>query len=153
MLFAICHMLCYNFLMWLIFAILSAISAACVAIFGKLGLKGIDATLGTAIRGTVMAVLLILLVLVLKKVDIAALRGISGKEWMFLVLAGVAGALSWLAYFYALQKGPASAVAAIDRTSVVFVLLFAGLFLAEAITWKTALGAVLIAGGALLFVF
>lgn len=138
--------------MWILYALISAVSAALVAIFGKLGLKGIDPTLGTALRGIVMVILLLVAVVAFKKFDIQALRGMSGREWIYLVLAGIAGAVSWAAYFYALQKGPASAVAAIDRTSIAFVVILSFLFLAEAITWKTAAGTLLIVGGALLFV-
>jgi transporter family protein len=66
------------------------------------------------------------------------------------VLSGIAGALSWLFYFWALQSGPASAVAAIDRSSVVLVLIMAALFLAERWSWRTAMGAVLVTSGAML---
>jgi transporter family protein len=71
----------------------------------------------------------------------------------FIVASGIAGALSWLFYFFALQNGPASAVSGIDRLSVVFVVILAALFLGEAFTIKTALGALLIVAGAILLTF
>jgi len=75
---------------------------------------------------------------------------LSGKTLLFITLSGIAGALSWLAYFAALKIGPASSVAALDRLSVVFVLVCAVLFLGEALTLKNTLGALMIAGGAML---
>lgn len=75
---------------------------------------------------------------------------IGNKAWAFIALSGIAGAISWLFYFFALKNGPASGVAALDRMSVVFVLIFAVLFLSEQFTWKSGLGAALITTGAIL---
>jgi transporter family protein len=75
---------------------------------------------------------------------------LGGKEWGLLVLAGVAGALSWLFYFLALRDGLASAVVAIDRLSIVFVILLAALFLSEMLTWRTVTGSFLMICGATL---
>jgi len=68
---------------------------------------------------------------------------------VFIIFSGIAGALSWLFYFFALRQGPASGVAALDRLSVVFVLILALLFLGEHLTWKTGLGAFLVTLGAI----
>jgi len=76
----------------------------------------------------------------------------SGRALLFIALSGVAGALSWLAMFSALKIGPATGVSAIDRTSVVFVLIFAVLFLGTQFSWKAAIGAALITLGAILMV-
>lgn len=135
--------------MYIIFALLSALTAALVAIFGKIGLGKVDTTLATAIRAVVMAVLLVLAALVLKKWD---LTQISNKAYLFIFLAGLAGAASWLFYFMALKLGPATSVAALDRLSVVFVIIFAALFLGEAFTIKSVLGGILIVAGALLLI-
>lgn len=135
--------------MYIIFALLSALTAALVAIFGKIGLGKVDTTLATAIRAVVMAVLLVLAALLLKKWD---LTQISNKAYLFIFLAGLAGAASWLFYFMALKFGPATSVAALDRLSVVFVIIFAALFLGEAFTIKSVLGGILIVAGALLLV-
>jgi len=136
--------------MWLLYAFLSAIFAALVAIFGKLGLNKIDSTLATTIRSIIMAGFLVLISVVLEKFKGFSMHGLNGRQWWFIILAGVAGALSWLFYFAALKIGDAPKVAAIDRLSVVFVFLFALAFLSEKFTWLAALGAVLIAGGAVL---
>lgn len=138
--------------MWLLLALLSAVFAALVAIFGKLGLSNIDTTLATTVRSIIMAGFLVIVTIVLGKFKHASGLGWSGREWLFIILAGIAGALSWLFYFSALKSGLASRVAAIDRLSVVFVLLFSIMFLGETLKWKSALGALLIAGGAVLMV-
>lgn len=136
--------------MWLLFSILSAITAALVAIFGKLGLQKIDTTLATTIRSTIMAAALIILSLSLKKFSGFSLHDLAGRQWTYIVFAGLAGAASWLFYFAALKLGLATKVAALDRTSIVFVVIFSALFLGEALTWKAALGAVFMVGGAIL---
>jgi transporter family protein len=78
--------------------------------------------------------------------------GLSSKGVFFLVLSGVATGLSWLCYYRALQLGPASRVAPIDKLSVVFVVLFAAAFLGEHFTWKTGVATGLIAAGAVIMV-
>ena len=67
-----------------------------------------------------------------------------------IVLSGIATGLSWLCYYRALQTGPASRVAPIDKLSVVFVVLFAASFLGERLTWKVGLGSILVTVGAIL---
>jgi len=136
--------------MWVIYAFLSAGFAALVAIFGKLGLKGIDPTLATTLRAIIMAGLLVAVSLAFRKFDGFSFGALTGREWSYIILAGVAGALSWLFYFTALRSGNAGAVSAIDRLSIVFVVILAALFLGETFTWKIGLGAGLIALGAFL---
>jgi transporter family protein len=136
---------------WIVYAIGSAVFAALVAILGKIGLKGIDSTLATTVRSVVMALFLIIVAFSLHKFD--TLQTITGKPLLFIVLSGVAGALSWLFYFFAIKNGPVSGVVAIDRTSIVFAIILAALFLGESLTIKTAVGGALIVGGALLVAF
>lgn len=135
---------------WIFFGFLSALFAALVVIFGKIGIKDIDSTLATTVRAVIMAAFLVAASLALGKSSL--ISSISGKPLLFIVLAGVSGALSWLAYFYALKLGPASGVAVMDRFSVVLVIVTAAIFLGEALTLKTSLGAILITLGMLLFV-
>lgn len=135
---------------WLIFAFLSAITAALVAVFGKLGIKGVDPTLATTIRSIIMAGFLVVVSFFLKKFHDFSFKSMSGTDWVMIVLAGVAGALSWLFYFLALKNGQATKVVAIDRLSIVFVVILAALFLGEGFGWKTAAGAVLMVSGAVL---
>jgi len=136
--------------MWILYAFFSAIAAALVAIFGKVGLKNIDSTLATTVRSIIMAGFLIIVSVSLKKFNHFSIDTFSGKEWLFIALAGIAGALSWIFYFLALKYGVASKVVAIDRLSIIFVIILAGIFLGEGFGWKTALGAVFMAGGAVL---
>lgn len=137
-------------MLWIFLGLGSAFFAALVAIFGKLGLKDVDTVLATTIRTLVMAGFFVILSLSLQK--FGDFHQGTGRTWLYIILSGLAGALSYVCYFWALKIGPASGVAALDRTSVVFVLVLSALFLAEGITWKTGLGAVLVAAGALLFV-
>lgn len=136
---------------WILLGFLSAFFAALVAIFGKIGIKDIDTTLATAIRAVVMALFLIVASLSLNKFSL--INQINSKALLFIVLSGIAGALSWLAYFLALKFGPVKGVAVLDRFSVVLVILLAALFLGEAITLKNWIGIILITIGLILFVF
>lgn len=138
--------------MWIIYAILSAITAAGVAIFAKLGLKQIDTVLATTIRSLIMAGFLVAISLLLKKFDGFSPSSWSGREWGLIALAGLSGAASWLFYFMALRSADASRVAAIDRTSLVFVALLAALVLGEHLQAKAVLGIVLMVIGAILMV-
>ena len=136
--------------MWLIYAFLSAFTAALVAIFAKLGLKDIDSTLATTVRAIIMAGFLIIISFFLKKFQGFSIGTFSSRDWLLIALSGVAGALSWLFYFFALKYGFASKVVAIDRLSIIFVVIFAVLFLGESFGWKSAIGAVLMVAGAIL---
>lgn len=133
---------------WLIFALLSAITAALVAIFGKIGLEGIDSITASGVRAGVMfGVIFSLIVLTGRIQNIAAL---SRKSLVYIFLGGLAGAASWIFYFFALQFGKASQVAPIDRLSVVFVIILAALILGEKISLQVAAGTALITIGAIL---
>lgn len=136
--------------MWLFYAFLSSIFAAGVAIVGKLGLKNLDSTLATTIRSLIMAVFLLAVSLAMKKFSGFRWHDLSGRDWWLIIAAGIFGALSWLFYFFALKTGQAVPVVAIDRLSIVFVLLLAAIFLGEVITLRSGLGVVLIVIGALL---
>ncbi|OHA90960.1 MAG: hypothetical protein A2832_00025 [Candidatus Zambryskibacteria bacterium RIFCSPHIGHO2_01_FULL_44_22b] len=137
--------------MWILYALLSAVFAAAVAILGKIGLKNVDSTLATTIRAVVMALFLVGAAAVFQKFSL--IKTVGSNTLTFIIFSGIAGALSWLFYFFALKYGPASGVAALDRLSVVFVVILAAIFLGEALTAKSALGLLFIVGGALLLVF
>lgn len=133
---------------WLIYAVLSAVFAALTSIFAKIGISGIDSNLATAIRTCVVLVLAWVIVLYTGKAG--GIGSISGKGWIFLVLSGAATGMSWLFYYKALQMGPASKVAPIDKFSVVLTVIMAFVFLGEKPDVKTIAGAALIAAGTLL---
>ena len=135
---------------WLVFALLSAISASLVAIFGKIGLEGIDSNTATAIRAVIMALFLIGLVLIQGKAQQIMSILSNHKAFMYIVYSGIAGAVSWLFYFLALKNAKVSQIVPIDRLSVVFALIFAFLLLGEKVTLKAAFGAALIVAGGIL---
>jgi len=131
---------------WLTWSLLSALFAGLTAILAKVGVAGVDSNLATAIRTTVVLVFAWIVAAITAKP--VALTALSGRTWLFLVLSGLATGLSWLCYFRALQLGQVSQVTPVDKLSVVFVLLFAALFLHESLTLRTGLGALLIVAGA-----
>ncbi|MEY4731093.1 MAG: hypothetical protein RL681_39 [Candidatus Parcubacteria bacterium] len=139
--------------MWLLYAVLSAITAALVAILGKLGLKNIDPTLATTVRSIIMAVFLVAVSVALGKFSGFSAATFTVRDWQLIAASGIAGALSWLFYFVALKYGLATKVVVIDRLSLVFVVVLAALFLGEQLTWRSILGTVLMVAGALLITF
>lgn len=132
---------------WIFWSLLSALFAGATAVLAKVGVANVDSNLATAIRTTVILVFAWGVAFATAKP--AALGTIATRTWLFLVLSGLATGLSWLCYFRALQLGQASQVAPIDKLSVVFVLVFAALFLNESLTVKSGLGAALIVAGAI----
>lgn len=138
--------------MWIIFGLLAAVFAALVAIFGKMGLTGIDTTTATAMRAIVMAIFLVVVILLQGKTGQVQEIIANKKALHYIILSGLAGALSWLFYFVALKLGKVSQVAPLDRLSVVFAIILAALILGEKITLKVGLGAAMMAIGAILIV-
>jgi len=136
---------------WIFWAFLSAIFAAATALLAKVGVAGIDSNLATAIRTTVVFVFAWAVAIGLEKHN--AITLIDRRSWIFLVLSGLCTGLSWLCYFRALQMGPASSVAPVDKLSVVLVIVFAWLFLGEHLTLMKVLGGSLITAGAIIIAF
>jgi transporter family protein len=133
---------------WIYWSLLSALFAAATAILAKLGVADINSNLATAVRTSV--VFFLAWGIALAEVPVSAVTGISRRTFTFLVLSGLATGLSWACYFRALQLGEASRVAPVDKLSVVFVIVFASIFLGERITIATVAGGVLIAAGAVI---
>jgi len=131
---------------WLFWSLLSALFAGLTAVLAKVGVTGVDSNLATAIRTTVILVFAWTIALVTARP--ATLATLPGRTWLFLACSGIATGLSWLCYFRALQLGQASQVAPVDKLSVVFVLAFAALFLAEPLTLKSVVGGLFIVAGA-----
>ncbi|ANI28481.1 membrane protein [Yersinia entomophaga] len=135
---------------WLIYALLSAFTASLVAIFGKIGLQHLDANTATAVRAVVMALFLVGVVVVQGKYHLVGTVLTDKKALLFIVLSGVAGALSWLFYFMAIKNGTVSQVAPIDKLSVVFAVILAVILFGEKISFIAGIGVALISIGALL---
>jgi transporter family protein len=131
--------------MWKFYALGSAFFAALTAILAKVGVKDVSSNLATAIRTVV--ILLLAWGIVFARGEASELRQISRQSLTFLVLSGVATGLSWLCYFRALQEGPASIVAPLDKLSLPLVIVLAALFLGEKFTFETGLGVLLIGAG------
>jgi transporter family protein len=132
---------------WLTWSLLSAVFAAATAILAKIGVAGVDANLATAVRTSVVVLFTWLLAYATRQAG--GFQQLSHKAWLFLALSGLATGLSWLCYFHALQVGPASRVAPVDKLSVVLVILFAALILGERLTWAKGVGGILIVAGAI----
>lgn len=131
---------------WQFWALGSAIFAAITAITAKIGVKGVDSDLATAIRTVVIGIFA--WAIVWHGGASGEIGKIGQRTWLFLIVSGLATGASWLCYFRALQLGPASRVAPVDKLSVVFVIVLAALFLGETLTWRAALGGGFIALGA-----
>ncbi|MEZ0538322.1 EamA family transporter [Fibrella arboris] len=136
--------------MWWIYALLSALFAALTAVLAKVGIKGVNTDLATAIRTVV--ILVIAWGLVLWRGGIDTIPTLSRQNWLFLGLSGLATGLSWLFYFKALQLGKVAQVAPVDKLSVAIAILLSVVFLGEALTWKAAIGACLIIAGTLVLI-
>ena len=134
---------------WFVWALLSAFFAGLTAILAKVGVQHVNSNLATAIRTVVILIFTWAVALLTKSQSLAS---IERRTWVFLVLSGFATGLSWLCYFRALQLGPASRVAPLDKLSVPLVMLFAWLLLGEKLTFATIAGGLLITAGAVVMV-
>ena len=137
--------------MWWIYALLSALFASLTAIFAKVGITGVNSNLATAIRTVI--ILFVAWGIVLARGEEKGITSLSRQNIIFLVISGVATGLSWIFYFKALQIGKVSQVAPVDKLSVALTIGLSVLFLGEALTIKTAVGAVLIVAGTLVLIF
>jgi transporter family protein len=133
---------------WLLWSLLSALFAGVTAILAKVGVAGINSNLATAIR-TFVVLLFAWLIVAISKTPIS-LSTISLRTWIFLILSGMATALSWICYFHSLQLGLASKVAPVDKLSVIFAIVMAAVFLHEPVSWQQWAGGGLIVAGAVL---
>ncbi len=136
---------------WAVYAILSAFFASLVAIFGKIGIKGVDSNLAVAIR-TVIIVFFAWGIVILQGTA-SQLVKISKHSYLFILLSAIATGLSWLFYYKALQLGEASRVAPIDKLSVALTIFLAFIFLGESPTPGNVLGGLLVVAGVLVTVF
>ncbi|MGC9159442.1 MAG: EamA family transporter [Terracidiphilus sp.] len=132
---------------WIGWALLSAIFAAATALLAKVGVAHVDSNLAMALRTTVVLAFAWGITLALGKHG--EIRSLDRRTCLFLTLSGMATGLSWLCYFRALQLGPASRVAPLDKLSVPLVMLFAWLLLGEKLTAPALAGGLLITAGAM----
>jgi transporter family protein len=136
---------------WIFWALLSAFFAAATALLAKVGVEHIDSSLATAIRTTVVLIFTWTIALSLNAHH--GISAINRRSWLFLVLSGLCTGLSWLCYFRALQIGPVSGVAPIDKLSVAIVILAGWLFFGESMSPMKITGGLLVTAGALVIAF
>ena len=129
---------------------LSAVFAAATALLAKVGVAHVDSNLAMALRTTVVVVFAWGIALALGKHG--EIRSLDRRTLLFLGFSGLATGLSWLSYFRALQLGPASRVAPLDKLSVPLVMVFAWLLLGEKLTAPALMGGLLITAGAVVMV-
>lgn len=137
--------------MWKILALLSAIFAALTSILAKLGMKGVDSNLATAIRTVIIIVLAWGIVFSTGSQN--GLFSLTKRNWTFLILSGITTGLSWLFYFKAISMSSVSQVAPIDKASIVITIVLAFFILGEQFTLKTVLASVLITCGTFLMLW
>ncbi|HJB29172.1 MAG TPA: EamA family transporter [Candidatus Blautia faecavium] len=130
---------------WMLYAIGSAFFASMTAILGKIGISGVESNLGTAIRTIVVLIMAWLMVFVTGKQK--EVKRIEKKELAFICLSGIATGASWLFYYRALQEGPASVVAPIDKLSVLVTVVFSYFVFGEKLSGKGLLGLALLTSG------
>lgn len=131
--------------MWKLFAILSAVFAALTSILAKIGIKGVDSNLATAIRTVVIIILAWGIVFATGAEH--GMATLSKRNWIFLILSGIATGLSWIFYYKAIALGNVSQVAPIDKSSIVLTLILSFIILREEFTVKTIIAGLLITAG------
>ena len=136
--------------MWAVYAVGSAVFAALTSILAKIGIENVNSNLATAIRTVV--VLLLAWGMVFLTGSQHGIRDISQRSMLFLILSGLATGASWMCYYKAIQIGEVSKEVPIDKFSLVITIVMAFIFLHEAVSVKSVIGAVLITGGTLLMV-
>ena len=136
---------------WMFYALRLGVFASLTAILGKIGIQGVESNLGTAIRTGVVLVMAWVMVLVTGKTN--EVRRAPGEELAFICLSGIATGASWLCYYRALQEGPASVVAPIDKLSILVTVAFSYLVFHERLTRRSGLGLALIVAGTLAMLF
>ena len=137
---------------WLIYAILSAVFASIVALFAKIGLKGIPSDLGTLIRSIIVFIFAGAIVLARK--DYIGVKEINGHSWLFLTLSGIATGVAWLFEYYALNMEHTNplAVNAIGKLAILLTMLFSFIVLKEKFSKKALLGLGLLTLGIILII-
>ncbi len=132
---------------WLVYALLSAVFASLTSILGKVGIEGVDSTLGTAIR-TIVVLFMAWLVVFIQKTE-SQIGDIDRHSWIYLILSGLTTGLSWLCFYAALQTGPASVVLPIDKLSILVTIFFSWILLKEKLLARSAIGLVILTAGTL----
>ena len=137
-----CEEVCIVVSDWFVYVLLGAFAAALASILAKVGLQRVDSVTATALRSLVMTALVFTVLYYTR--GFSDVFRLSQREYIYVVLSGLAGGLSWILYFTALQRGEASRVAVVDRSSVVLVVLLAALLLQEELTVRKIVATLLV---------
>ena len=136
---------------WAAYAVLSAIFASLVAIFGKIGIKGVGSNLAVALRTIV--IVFFAWGIVLWQGNAADMFKISKFSMIFIFLSAIATGLSWMFYYKALQLGDVSSVVPIDKLSIALAVILAFVILGEKPTWGNVIGSILVTAGVMSTIF
>ena len=131
--------------MWILYAFGSALFAGLTSILAKCGIKKTDSTVATALRTIIVLIMSFIMVIIVGSGN--TLTSIGAKTWIFLVLSGLATGCSWLCYFKALHLGDVNNVVPVDKSSTIFTIILAFIFLQEELTWIKAACVIIIAIG------
>ncbi|AKD56221.1 EamA family transporter [Spirosoma radiotolerans] len=134
--------------MWILFALLAAISAAVVVTLSKAGIKHVDSSLAFAIQSVL--ILIVSWSVVIVQGNLPDVSRIERRVWIYLIIAGVVTCLSSLFSFRALKLGNASQVSPITNASLLFSVILAAVFLKEKVSWQVIMGALLMVAGAII---
>jgi len=137
-----CGWVCIVVSDWFVYALLGAFMAALASILAKVGLQRVDPVTATALRSLVMTTLVFTVLYYTR--GFSDVFRLNQREYIYIVLSGLAGGLSWILYFTALQRGEVSRVAVVDRSSVVLVVLLAALILQEELTMRKIIATLLV---------
>ncbi len=130
---------------WLVFAVLSAVFAAATSLLANAGIENVDSNLATAIRTVVVLVMAWLIVFC--RGEAKFVKGVRGKELVFLILSGLATGASWLCYYYAIRHGQVSVVVPVDKLSILVTVLFSLIAFKEKLSLKAWMGLALLTAG------
>jgi transporter family protein len=139
-----------SFSSWQWYALGSAFFAALTALFGKIGVSNINSNYATFIR--TLVILVVTVAIISARGEWRRPQELTNSTWAFLVLSGIATGLSWLCYYRALQLGPVSKVAPVDKLSVALAIILGVIFLGEKLTWPVAAGGSLIVIGSIIII-
>ncbi len=134
--------------MWIIFALLAALSAACVVVLSKAGIKNVDSSVAFAIQSVL--IITVSWSVVAWQGNLIEVTRIERKSWLFLIAAGILTCFSSLFSFRALKLGDAGQVSPITNLSFLLALIFGIIFLKEKINWVVIVGAVLMTIGGIM---
>jgi len=137
--------------MWIVFALLAALSSGIVVVISKAAIKNVDSSLVFAVQA--IPILLVSWGVVMYQGNMPGSGTIESKTWVFMLLAGIITCVSSLLSFYALKLGNASQVSPVERLSLVFAIVLAAIFLKEKVNWQIIVGGLLMAIGAIFIAF